>query len=328
MAVVWEVGAIADGGIDPPPIPGTLYFAKVDDLGLVSAPVSLGQGDDPALLRVNNELILFYRDADTLKSARLADDGTLKEPVSKVYGPTLGGGTSAVWLGDGYAIALDGAGDLQYEAHLLLLDENRVKKGAPTRFAQAGINSLQPSLAWNGTELAAMWTDARESLPEVYFARFSKDGARLSDDQRVSDSSIRGSFPTLTAQAAGGWLGCWEALLGDKNQQIFCGRLDGDGTLTKKVRVTNTSDDALSPQVVSHGRDTWVFWDDHTGATPVIQQQFLDQEGTPLLVKPSTTEMPGWRAHGAIHDNRLYLSVYETEDGTNWKALAATLNCW
>jgi hypothetical protein len=245
-----------------------------------------------------------------------------------VYSPTTGGGTAVAWLGGGYAIAMNGAGSLPYEVHLLFTDASGTALGAPARVAQAGDNSVMPSIAWNGAELGVAWTDMRSGTPGVYFARFAKDGSRLADDLLLSDGAVRASFPSLSAQGGGGWVACYQEKVAENNQDIFCTRLDAGGAATQTARLTNAVGNTTNAQALAHGRYTWVLWDDDASGTTVIAWQFLDATGTPILDQPNTSDISAWRAHGAVTDDALYFADYHTDTGATWVAEGATLNCF
>lgn len=322
MGVVWEEAAASADAT------GSLYFAKIDGGGRVLSPRQLGPGDDPVLARGGNETAVWWRQGKAVYKRTIDDAGQWKSPAVKVYEPTSGP-FAVAWTGSEYVLSLDGADALQYEVHLLRVDAAGRPQGNPLRVAQSGNNSLQNSMAWTGSALALAYTDTRGGAISVYYAQFDKDLRRLSNDTRLSQPSVRGSFPSVAAQATGGAVVCYQQKMSEENQDIFCSRIDEAGAVTNVSRITNNAFDSLNPRTISHGRFTWVVWDDRMQYSPTVQWQFLNETGAPVLEKPKDTAIWGWRVGAAEGADGLYWMHFASDDSeTVWSAECGVANCF
>jgi len=325
-AVVWEEAAGSSTN-------GRLRLALVDRLGAVGAPKLLGAGDDPVLVRAQDQLVLFWRLGDALMMQQMDDTGALLNQPRQVLTGTSESFALA-WTGSGFGVLLGGANGDPAQIYWLSLSPEGLIQAGPTKLPQAGINSIQPALAWTGCELAAAWTDTRPGTPAVYFARFSEDFTRLGDDQMISKAGLRGSFPTVAAQAAGGVVVCYQELTPPMNQEIVCSRLDAGGAITRREPMTKTSTPSQNPHALAHGLHTWVLWDDYikSAQVPNVVWNFLDADGAAQL-DPATSDPDiaegGWRAHGLSTPDALYFLQYWGDPVSNaFTAQVVTENCY
>ena len=328
-AAVWEVAGSTAAA------PGKLYFALIDVKGAVGNTKLLFDGGvDPVLLRVNDQLTLFWRQADTIYMQRLDDTGML---LNQVPATILSGTTDAfsvAWNGSEFGMVLSGANSDMYQVYWLRVSIDGLVVAGPTKLPQGGINSIQPALVWTGCEYAVAWTDTRPGTPAIYYARFAADFTRNSDDLMLSAAGMRGSYPTVAAQDTGGVVVCYEQLVTASNQEIFCARLDGSG-VTNTQQLSSTPDPSQNPHAVAHGQNVWVLWDDYQPAAsvPNVVWQFLDASGMPLLAAPRVdpdVNAGGWRGHGYYKESdALYFVQYYGDPQTNaFSAQIVTENCY
>jgi hypothetical protein len=140
---------------------------------------------------------------------------------------------------------------------------------------------------------------------------------------------MRGSFPTVAAQATGGVVVCYQVRVAATNDEVFCSRLDDQGHVTATPQLSKTVYASQDPNVVTHGHSTWVIWDEATASgQQSLNWQFLDDSGTPILPMPNDTMTPGSRPHGAVGPDALYATQYDLmSDGTT-NAEVFTINCY
>jgi hypothetical protein len=330
-AVVWEDADASPGS--GAPSTGRLYVSLVDRLGAPGSARMLGPGRDPVLVRAADQLTLFWRDSDALMMQKMDDTGALLNQARTVLTGTAEG-FALVWNESEYGVLLGGANGDPYQIYWLRLSAEGVVMGGPTRLAQGGVNSLQPALAWTGCEWAAAWTDTRPGTPAVFFARFGADFARKSDDVQLSQSGIRGSFPTITAQDTGGIVTCFQELVTTSNQEVVCVRLDGAGAETRREKLSNSPRPSQNPRAVAHGKHTWVLWDDYLQSTvvPSVVWQFLDADGAPVLPSPKIDPditAGGWRSAPLVTSDALYFSqFFGNGGGSSFSAQIVTQNCY
>jgi hypothetical protein len=320
IAAVWE-----EGGADK------VHWALIDYLGAVKSPKQLVTGQDPVLLRVDDQLVLFWRLGAELKMQSVDDAGVLLGQAKTVVSGT-DDAFAAAWNGSEYGLVLAGANGDMYNLYRLRVGRDGSVLGGPEKLADGGINSLQPNLVWTGCEWAAAWTDTRPGTPAVYFARFDASFARLGPDQMLSKSGMRGSFPSLAAQYNGGTVVCYQQLISGSNHDIFCTRLDPAGNVTNTAQLTKTASPSQSPHVIAHGKNTWVLWDDYllSANEPNVEWQFLDETGAPIGMHKNDPQLSnGWRAHGLVTSDALYyIKFYGDPQTTAFTAHAVTLNCF
>ncbi len=100
-------------------------------------------------------------------------------------------GTSArpslAWASDGYGVGWDDDRDGSSEIYFARISAAGETSGSDLRVTEADGWSLDPSLAWAGSQYGVGWTDHRDGNDEVYFARISPDGEKLGEDVRISD---------------------------------------------------------------------------------------------------------------------------------------------
>jgi len=320
--------------------PATVYIAVVDRLGKVSGARKAADGASPVLVRGANDAIeLWYRGGpgmDRLTRVGLDESGAQVGDPADLYGPTADS-FALVWTGDAYAVVLSGADNDVYQLYALLVAPDGSVRSGPTLLPEVGPNSLQPQLAWDGCgTLMAAWTDARAGTPRVYAARFDRSFARLGADLLLSDPATRGSFPSVAHQESGGWLVCHQQLVTTDNQEVVCHRLDEAGAETGTVQLSDTLYPSQNPHVVTHGRRSWVLWDDHLGGaqTPSVVFQFLDEAGQPVLDRPKDTGAEtgspgGWRPFGVVTGDALLFVQYQGgTTGRTWTAEVIMENCY
>jgi len=323
-AVVWEESTVSGGS-------SSIFWARADVLGKVTGATRLLTGQDPALLRQSDGLRLFWRDASTsaLMTYRLDDNGVPGSAAQKVHSPL----TSSFVVADSgkvFGVALNGVSPKGDVAHFMLVGHDGVAKGQPVEVPQHGINSTLASIAWTGAGFALAWTDMRESLPAVYFAQWSDQGKRISTDRRLSDAGVRGSFPTVAAQAGGGIVVCYQQKMQTDLHDIFCSRLDAGGNPTHRKRLTQNAYSSQNPQAVTHGRHTWVVWDDVSDINDgtALHWQFLTESGDTVLQPKTFPELLGWRPHPLAAEDGLYVTKYRQTLSDGWKAELGVLNCF
>ncbi|MFO0679189.1 MAG: hypothetical protein U0169_21860 [Polyangiaceae bacterium] len=319
--VAWEERADTDAT-------GRVYFASVDSEGRTVKPRQIATGDSPVLLVARDEVVLFWKkdSAITMRRMTLAGDPTADDV--RVYGP-VADSFQVEYADHGYLFATNGSGTDAYQVYMFTADAAGIVDEPPVKVAQAGNNSVQPALAWNGSYATLAWTDMREGTPAVYAATFDAKGKRRTDDLRISAKDVRGSFPSTAMQTLGGSIVCYQQRLSAKNQEIYCSRLDDDGKVTGTSRVTNNAFDSLNPIVKAHGKYTWVAWDDRTQDAPSIQWQFLDESGATILREPKDSGIFGWRPSAAVGKDALYFTSYNaSDDEVTWRADVSTVNCF
>jgi hypothetical protein len=77
------------------------------------------------------------------------------------------------------------------------MEEDFVIVDAETRLTDEVDSSSRPFLVWTGTEYGVAWSDLRDGNYEIYFARVSHDGEKLSGDERLTDDISDSNLSSL-----------------------------------------------------------------------------------------------------------------------------------
>lgn len=169
-----------------------------------------------------------------------------------------------------------------------------------------------PQIAWNGSEVGAVWEDFRDSLPAINAGRFTADGAPITAVIPVSMSAQYASKPAIAA-TSDGWAATWvEADTGPVgDEDIWLGRIAGDGTAGAPIRITDTVGSQYAPAIAAGADDLRLAWHDRRAdEADIYTASTLDVSiATPLDVTDSDELVPSI-AHGdagwgiAYHDAR------------------------
>ena len=105
---------------------------------------------------------------------------------------------SLVWAGDSYGVAWSGQDDNENrDIYFARLDPEGVRIGPEVRVSQVLEGSFEPSLVWTGSDFGVTWYDLRDGNREVYYARLSAEGARITPNVRATEDPRRSTAPKI-----------------------------------------------------------------------------------------------------------------------------------
>jgi hypothetical protein len=160
------------------------------------------------------------------------------------------------------------------------------------------------SLATNGADFFAAWTDTRSGVPAIYGMAMLRDGG-LPADVLISSGALARRRPTVVSVDAG-YLVAWSDLRAGAADIWAVQVFDGGGTLGPELQLSNaaTTDDFVSAAVDPTTGTTLVTWDT---ATDVVGRRVRADgvmlETTPFSIDSST----GTQRH-----------AHTSFDGTRW----------
>lgn len=261
--VSWHRGAMADTDV---------YFARLWGIGTMIG----------TELRVTNEVReSAYADIAWAGSAfgLVWQDGRRRILAHDLYfqlvgedGTPLGGNVEVVrlssamsfprivWSGSEFGVAWadDPAGNL--EIYFARLDVTGAVIGTRLRLTDFLENSGVPTIEWTGSEYGIAWVDARDGNNEVYFARVSGDGTKLTADLRITDFLLSSELPWLE------WTGRDFGLaFVDRRDdvQIWFTRLGPDGTEHgDEIKITTDPAASVLPSLAWNGSEFGLTWSD------------------------------------------------------------------
>jgi hypothetical protein len=144
-------------------------------------------------------------------------------------------------------------------------------------------DATDPVLVMRGSEIAVAWTDQRNAVPEIYFARFDPaSGARLGAELRLTTTTSGAQTPALAASAAGYAVAWRQASM--TNDDVYLSLLDpSGGPIAGPIRITPTSGSYRSIALTSTPSGWFVGWNERlTGENSAIHLARLDTAGTIL----------------------------------------------
>lgn len=137
--------------------------------------------------------------------------------------------------------------------------------GPDTRLTADTSNSGYPSVAASGSDVHVVWTDWRNSYPEIYYKRSTNGGTTWGSDIRLTDDPHH-SFHSCIAVSGLNVHVTWEETR-DGTYEIYYKRsTDGGATWGPDIRLTNSSYWQSRPSIsVSDSLVHIVFHDDRNG---------------------------------------------------------------
>lgn len=207
----------------------------------------------------NNQEIYFTRvDAN---GARLAPDIRVTDSQGDSTFPTI------VWNGTEYGLAWEDNREGGAKVYFVALDQQGAKR-FPERAVTDRVIEGQLRLLWNGTHYALAWWDwYPDSDYEIYFGRLDRDGIRIGNFVRVTNSPGESGGPFLVWNGSGYGIAWYDERVSPANQEIFLLDLgqtepsSGKISESPTLRPTNT-------RPFSCGREASTLWLGVTRGTP------------------------------------------------------------
>ncbi len=139
----------------------------------------------------------------------------------------------------------------------------------------------RPTLAWTGAAFLLVWDDDRHGDTELYLARLDADGAKATDEVRLTNATTFSGFPA--AAWSGSELGVvWEDDR-DGPSQIFFARFDESGApLDGPVKLSNSNGNAYDSALVWNGSEYAAAWDDGGNNQSEVWFTRVDAAGVPI----------------------------------------------
>jgi len=226
----------------------------------------------PSLVAAGSEYGVAWQDKpdgndDEIYFARIAADGdTLGGAVRVSFADDSSQVPSLAWSGTEYGVAWADRRSGSSEVYFERLAASGDTLGHDLKASADGLNSRAASLVWAGTEFGLAWSDSRDGVEEIYFARVGADGAKVGADLRVTGSAGISKNPWLAFTGSEFGVGFEDNREGvyDIYLAIFAPDTDGDGLadadedgLATSATDWDSDDDGLSDgdEIGAHGTD-------------------------------------------------------------------------
>jgi uncharacterized membrane protein len=169
---------------------------------------------------------------------------------------------SLVWTGEVYGVAWQDYRDSNWEIYFSRINAEGFEMSTDVRVTDASLESVFPTLVWNGREYGLAWQDSRVGNQEIYFTRLTSVGVKLGSDVRVTAAAGGSASPSLA------WTGSeygvvWQDYR-DSNWEIYFTRLTATGEeVGTDVRITAALQASNSPSLVWTSDGYGVAWVDN-----------------------------------------------------------------
>jgi len=204
------------------------------------------------------------------------------------------GGGPVVWVGDRYGLAWQDRRSSDYEIYFTLLDAKGTKGIADTRLTFELGFSLNPTMAWNGTEFLVVWQDEREGIFNLFGQRVGVNGAPIGSNIKLTtnDLGLGNEAPSMAAgqKSVGVAWNVGDALSHLVQFQIF--GVDLTKPISPPLSLTSGSSDAVYPTVVWNKDRYVIAWYDRTASPKAIYAAAVGEDGS-ILVPPKPITNPG-----------------------------------
>jgi hypothetical protein len=184
---------------------------------------------------------------------KLGTDVRLTTNASASRNPAL------IWTGTEYGVSWYDSRDGNWEIYFTRVSALGAKIGADLRVTTNSYDSLQPSLAWTGSEYGLAWSDNRPDNYEIYFVRLSVAGLKIGNDVRISYTANGSDAPSLV------WSGSEFGLGWSDTYNIFFDRVSAAGAKIGSSQQFTFQSNAYSrePSLVWTGSEYAVSWQDN-----------------------------------------------------------------
>ncbi len=185
-----------------------IYFRRIDRTGRVIGneqriTYDYRSSSDASLVWTGENYAISWGDSrhglGEVYFVRISKQGIkIGQDIRITYDSSNSGWPSLYWAGANYSVAWTDARDGNNEIYFALLNKfgNRVTEDR--RISHNSASSLNPDLAWTGSEYGISWSDTRDGNYEIYFARVDSSGNKIDGEMMVSDGLASSSFwPSL-----------------------------------------------------------------------------------------------------------------------------------
>ena len=203
-------------------------------------------------------------------------------------------GGPLAWIGDRYGMAWQDRRDGNYEIYFNTLGTDGAKQQADVRLTFDPGFSVNPALAWDGTEFLITWQDDRNGAFDVFAKRVDKNGVALTADLQLTQAD--GTFDNESPYVAPGLDGVGVAgRFGDSLKQMIDFQVWSTDLMTPITHALTNTDgttQAVYPVVVWNKDRYIVAWYDKTAVPAAIYAAAFLADGT-AIIPPKAITSPG-----------------------------------
>lgn len=209
-----------------------------------------------------------------------------EQPVTLQSADASGG--PILWIGDRYGLAWQDRRSGDYQIYFTVLDAAGTKKHADTQLTFAQGFSVNPAMAWNGSEFLVVWQDDRDGTFNLFGQRVDADSAPIGGNvQLTMDQGALGNEAPSVAVGLKTVGVAWA--LGDAMSHLiqFQALSPDLGTpVAPPITVSSGATEAVYPNIVWNKDRYVVAWFDKSASPKAIYAAAVKEDGT--LITPAT----------------------------------------
>ena len=138
-------------------------------------------------------------------------------------------------------------------------------------------DSLNPSIAVNGSNIYVTWEDNTPGNYEIFVMK-STNGGTTWKQTRLTQTAGDSANPSIAVSGASIYVAWDDNTSG--NYEIFVKRSTDRGNTWKQTKLTQNAGDSLNPSIAANGLNAYVVWQDDTTGNPEIFIKESNDRGT------------------------------------------------
>lgn len=149
------------------------------------------------------------------------------------------------------------------------------KIGSDVQISNGAGDSTYPSIAGNGSEFVAVWSDTREGHAQIYSRHILPSGVILDPEVNVSDDIGNSYYPSIASNGSGYEI-CYQ------DEDIYCRTMSLMGIpYGSTVPATDTDGNSVTPIIVPEGSGFGLVWRDSRDGNMEIYYNSISGDGSP-----------------------------------------------
>ncbi len=245
--------------------------------------------------------------------------------VSSSNGASLN--PSVAWNGSEFLVVWDDVKGSNRDIYTRRLDALGSPLAQPKRLMTDGSIQENPSILWDSSQYALIWTDERDGNREIYALRLDSGGGAIGSEVRITNSLGVSENPSIAMIGSGDYAIAWQDNRAGSFEAWY-GRWQGPGYATPAgVAVSTGGADALAPSVTTTGLEVLLAWEDHRTVPAEVFIRRLDGNGAALSDEVPLTTGSQASSVSAIWHGAGAAVAYVGDDGGTIRARVVTAGC-
>jgi PKD repeat protein len=183
------------------------------------------------------------------------------------------------------------------------------------RLTFAGSESLNPSIAVDGSNIYVVWQDNRDGNDEIYLKK-SADGGDTWTLKRITQTEGDSQQPVIAVNGLNIYV-VWQDNSDGDNEIHLKRSADGGETWTRK-RLSWTASESMHPAIAVDGSNVYVVWQDIRDSNDEIYlKKSADGGDTWTLKRITRTDGVSQKPKIAVDGSNVYIVWQDNSDGDN-----------